>query len=314
MEGFPLVSICMSSYNNAHYVVETLNSFTAQTYPNLEIVVVDDCSKDDSVAVIRNWLAGCSIPHHLVQHEQNRGVCRVANSLIEHASGKYVSIIASDDVLHPEKISSQVALLEKAGPGHAMAYSNVWRMSDEGVRLPEDYFTYYGTQPVDGAFLLPLLKGNFIPGMSALIRRDVFAEVGPFDESLSFEDWDMWLRIARQYNIIYSPQFAGSYRVHSRSLWRNRNLRMYQDIIKLLAKHQGVSEAADQIIREQMISNAEIIYQLGDHRSSQPWLRLKWQHQGGLNALVLWLGSTLGIPFRTFTGLKGAARRLGLVK
>ena len=100
----PLVTIGAINYNNTCYVLETLNSILRQTYSEIELIIVDDASTDDSLLKIRKWLANYPLPYKLVVHSENQGVHKAYESVIQNATGEFISFIATDDLFEPEKI------------------------------------------------------------------------------------------------------------------------------------------------------------------------------------------------------------------
>jgi glycosyltransferase involved in cell wall biosynthesis len=235
MSALPLVSIVTCSYNNADFILETLDSIKGQTYTNIELVIVDDCSTDSSVAIIEEWLKTYPGKYKFIKHETNLGGSVPYNVGLRAATGKYYSAVDTDDALMPEKIERQVVILEGEGEAVAAVYSNAYVMDVK-------------SEPVDGLFIqrhrpfevLPsgniynvLLQGNFLPLLSLLMRREVFDELGAYDESLVYGDYDMWLRIARKYEFIYSDYISGRYRIRPGSLsftirnWDETNARIF---------------------------------------------------------------------------------------
>ncbi|GAA4373017.1 glycosyltransferase [Hymenobacter koreensis] len=314
MLNSPLVTIGVASYNNSAYIRETLDSIRLQTYANIELIIVDDASKDNSVEVIKQWMKDfveCNA--RLIVHEINQGVCRVCNRLISEAKGEFISLVASDDTYIPEKTEVQLKYLLALPENIALVYSDVWHMNEQSERLEKSFFESYEALPIEGEFFEPLILGNFIPALSVLVRRSVYENVGNYDESLSFEDWDMWLRVSRSYGIAYIPQKCGSYRLHNQSAWRNRSAKTYRDAMAILEKHWGVSKKADELIKKQMIDIAQILYQLGDYTHSKRWLKLKWQQDHTFHSLGLWLGSSLNIPISSVIKIKKSLQQLRFI-
>src|ERR1035437_9840246 len=99
----PLVSMIVLSYNQCRYVLETLESVKAQTYNATQLIIVDDCSSDDSVATIEHWLQENRIHCAFIRHKENQGICKSLNDALAVANGKYISMIAADDVWLPDK-------------------------------------------------------------------------------------------------------------------------------------------------------------------------------------------------------------------
>jgi glycosyltransferase involved in cell wall biosynthesis len=220
----PLVSMIVSCYNQARFVLETLESVKAQTYKHTELIIVDDCSTDDSVQIIDRWLGENRIDSTFIRHRQNQGVCKACNDGLRVANGKYISEIASDDVWMPDKIARQVEIMESQPADVGVLYSDALLIDEHGKDLPGMFIAAHRILPAppQGHILDTLLEGNFIPGMTALIRRTCYDMVGLYDESLPWEDWDMWLRIARRFSFVYSPAPSAKYRIHPKSLSHNR--------------------------------------------------------------------------------------------
>jgi hypothetical protein len=245
---YPLVSAIVLCYNQARFVGECLESVKAQNYPNLELIVNDDASKDDSVAVIEGWLAKNSIPHHFLKNKTNQGICRSVNNTLRQARGKYISGIAADDVWLPGKLRTQVEILERLPEKVGVVYSDALQMDESGNLLPErfiDSHRRFETMPAGNVHNI-LWEGNFIPAMTTLIRRDCFEKVGMYDETLFYEDWDMFLRISRRFDFAYSNEVSAKYRIVGTSMIRSQWARMLDAMCQVCVKHlkQGNLEPA----------------------------------------------------------------------
>ncbi len=140
----PLVTIGIPFYNAEPYIIATLESVRAQTYDNIELVLINDCSPDKSQPVVGGWLnanGGCFSDVILLNNKVNKGVAYSCRELQNNANGKYFTKLDADDIIFPNKISVQVSFLEK-NPDVGMVYSNTTRIDANGVELPEDYFTH----------------------------------------------------------------------------------------------------------------------------------------------------------------------------
>eukprot|EP01012_Entosiphon_sulcatum_P033214 TRINITY_DN42086_c0_g1_i1.p1 TRINITY_DN42086_c0_g1~~TRINITY_DN42086_c0_g1_i1.p1 ORF type:complete len:326 (-),score=30.53 TRINITY_DN42086_c0_g1_i1:408-1385(-) len=124
MESSALVTIGVVCYNTGKYVLKTLDSILCQTYSNIEVIIVDDGSTDNSVELIEDWLKKHNKQWTLVKHQQNKGLHFGLNEILDLAKGKYISFIGDDEFV-PEKTSKQVEMLEKAGPEYGVAYGNM---------------------------------------------------------------------------------------------------------------------------------------------------------------------------------------------
>jgi glycosyltransferase involved in cell wall biosynthesis len=207
-------------YNQAAYVVDTLDSVRLQTYGHVQLIVTDDCSTDESAAVIRDWIDRHQISCHFLAHSKNAGICRTLNEALAVADGKYIAMVAADDIWLPEKLARQVEVLERCSDRVALVYTDAWRADVNGTRLPGMFIAQHRTfaRMPEGDVLATLVDGNFIPALTPLIRRSALDQAGPYDEELAFEDWDMWLRLAASFEFRFLSWPSGVYRVVPNSL------------------------------------------------------------------------------------------------
>lgn len=292
----PLVSIGVASFNNAAYIEATLDSIRQLNYPNTELLVADDASGDDSVAVIEKWMAANpAVNARLIANPTNMGVCRICNTLVQEARGKYFCLIGSDDLYLPEKLATQVALLEAAGPEVGVVFSDLSKIDSQGnITVPSVYATEQ-IIPSEGDIWLPMLRTNFIGAMTTLVRRSSLDAAGPYDEKLAYEDWDMWLRLSRVCRFIYQPEVTALYRIHGGSAMHKRYRQILESNMRILTKHLGISMEGDTIICQHFVQYSEELYRLGSTESVR-WLkerrRLCPDRRG---TVLLWLAQ-LGIP------------------
>lgn len=303
----PLVTIGVASFNNAAYLRETLESIRLQTYPFVELLIVDDASRDESASIAEAWLAGHpEVNGRLIRHANNLGVCRVCNDIVTQAQGKFISIIGSDDIYLPDKLARQVPLLLNAVPSIGVIFGDIARIDNAGnlIEAPVDLSLAHS-----GDVFIPLLRVNFVSAMSALVRRSCYDEVGLYDETLNYEDWDMWLRIARKYHFLYVPQVTARYRIHSGSATFSRRVQLTESSLRLVQKHQGHSPVGDRIIATHIRQLAESLYQLGSPRARQ-WLWQALKQTPDAPGIGLLIFSVLGIPTGQLSRLKGWVKGL----
>lgn len=297
----PLVTVGVASFNNAAYLCETLDSIRRQTYPHVELLIVDDASHDDSVAVAEAWLAAHpEVNGRIIRHATNLGVCRVCNDIITEGRGTFTSIIGSDDTLLPDKLAQQVPLLLAASFRVGVLFGDIAHMDSVGQPLPPPSHL---TLPYSGQVFIKLLEVNYVPVMSALIRRSCFDKVGLYDENLSYEDWDMWLRLAREYEFLHMPGVVARYRIHARSATFSRRAQLTEGSLQLLQKHRGHSLAADQLIAGHTRRLAETLYHLNSPQATY-WLGCAWNQSPSAAILALWTLARFGIPARRISQLK----------
>jgi glycosyltransferase involved in cell wall biosynthesis len=293
-ETLPLVSVVTCSYNNSRFIIETLDSIKKQTYPNIELIIVDDCSTDDSVAVIDEWLKTYTRPYKFIKHPVNEGGSKPYNVGIRSASGKYYSPIDSDDTMMPEKIERQVMLLETAGPDVAAVYSDTYVMDVDSDPIDGLFIQRHRkfTEMPSGNIYDTLLQGNYIPLLSVLIRKRVLDEIGYFDETLIYGDYDLWLRIARKYHFIYSDYASATYRIRPGSLSHTttRDRWNFSDA-KIFSKHAGAKLPMDRV---QHISREAYYY---NEHDTMPFINQLAENTKNLFLKSAWLFWKLQIPF-----------------
>jgi len=302
------------SYNQSRFVLETLESVKAQTYKNTQFIIVDDCSSDDSVATIERWLRENEIRCTLIRHEKNKGICKSLNDALAVANGKYISMVASDDVWLPDKIARQVEIMESQPDRVGVLYSDAFQMDENGNTLPGLLIATHWKLPEmpQGQVLSTLLQGNFIPGLTTLIRRSCYDEVGLYDENLPWEDWDMWMRIARRYSFLYSRTPSAKYRQHEKSFSHSDSTRMLKDSLKIGLKQfdlGNLEEDQKSTLTRTILNFAAELYKRNDSESRETLLAL-WQVTGNRRAGWMYRFARLGVSFQSLQRANACRTRL----
>lgn len=237
----PLVSVIIPCYNHERYIRQCIQSVLNQTYSNIQLIVLDDGSKDNSFAIIEEM----SKQHgFFAEKHVNRGLSATLNKGIKnYAKGKYICIVASDDYWEETKVAKQVTFYQdRDNLGFIFGRTHI--VNDFGDIIDKDitkrqYFDAFSEQL--GSSYEPkcdfniLLKGNYIPALTVMLKKSVFDTVGYFDESMRIEDWDMWLRIAFSFPFEFMDDYLGFYRIHETNVTHNRN-NMVDDSRKILLK------------------------------------------------------------------------------
>lgn len=249
-KNYPLVTIGVLSYNYSNYIVDALDSILLQTYKNVEIIIVDDCSSDECPVIIEDWIRKNSVSCTFIKHEKNVGITKTSNEILALARGKYITMFATDDIMLPERIEKQVDILEEAGEAYGMCYANVETMDENGNDI--GYFTSMN-EIYEGDVLQPYVfnKMSFATP-SSLIRRKVYSVVGRYDERILIEDYNFWLRFMALYKVKYCPYPCLRYRIKKESLiwnkwWENKKERYYYD--RILSNLQGLKVIKDKVVR-----------------------------------------------------------------
>lgn len=235
MNPAPLVSVVIPAYNAEDTIRTTLLSVLSQTYPNIEIVVVDDGSTDRTSDVVERIEA----PIQFIPQE-NSGVSAARNKGIEAAKGRYIALLDADDVWHPDKISKQVTLLESI-PEIMGAYVGVIRISKTGEVLQ-----YLPAIAFEDLCRSLLLHSSVIPNSpsSLLLRREAFSHIGGFDPEFSqCADWDFLLRASLAIRLTPVSEWLVKYRTWSGNMSSNISL-LERDTLAVLSKFYSSLESA----------------------------------------------------------------------
>lgn len=199
----PLVTIICVCYNQARFVTEALDSVVAQTYQPIELIVIDDGSTDGSSKVIKQWIA--SHPETvMLLNGTNIGYCKTFNKAAALAKGKYLIDLSADDVLLPQRVSTGVQSLE-TNPLAGITFSDAEHVDEAGnkISLHSDRFPHH-TIP-SGDIYKALIERFFICSPTMMFTHAVFKELGGYDETLAYEDFDFWIRSSRKYHYVYTP-------------------------------------------------------------------------------------------------------------
>ena len=190
----PLVTIGVLSYNYSKYLLAALNSLLVQTYNNIELIIIDDCSTENSVEIINQWISSNNLHCTFIINEKNEGITKVSNKLVALSKGKYINLFATDDIMLPEKIEQQVNLLEQAGEEYGMCYANVETMDEENNIT--GLYCDPGIESLPQGDVLEAFAFNQMKFAtpSALIRIAAYKKCGMYDERVLIEDYNFWLR------------------------------------------------------------------------------------------------------------------------
>lgn len=217
MQNFPLVSVICLSYNHEAYVVETLNSVIHQTYPNIELLVADDCSSDNTIGIINDWLQ-----HHpnvyFSANEKNLGNTKTFNQLAKKAKGEFIIDLAADDILLPNCIELQVkTFLNSNYKNLGIVYGNLIEI-DENEAFIANYYNKEDHPESGNIYKMVIGRTTKICSVSSMIKKSVFEKLGYYDENLVYEDLDLWVRASRVYEFEFIPELLVKKRILASSL------------------------------------------------------------------------------------------------
>lgn len=234
----PAVTAIVPAYNMARYVGRTLLSAAGQTYANLDIIVVDDGSTDETPQIVERL--SCDHPRIRLVSTANAGVAAARNLGLELSGGDYVAFLDADDLWHPRKIERQVAALARHGHDGDWAGCYTWyRFMDEEDQVLGDGHTW---QLRGSFFHEQLLSNPFGNGSNLLVRREAALAAGGFNPEYAAagiggcEDQEFQLSLLRRHKIEVVPEFLVGYRIHPQQ--------MSSDVIRMRLGHLAVVENA----------------------------------------------------------------------
>ena len=293
----PRASVLLTSYNHERFVTDALESVAAQTFADFELIVTDDCSDDGSAAVIRAWLDRTGFPATFIVNETNLGITTVRNNALRVARGRLVCSLAGDDFYEPDRLAVQVGAFEPCDDAVAVVYGDV-RIVDEGGAVVEPSFLRRPGRPwppPEGRVWSRLLADNFIPAPGVMMRRDAIDDVGGYDESLVYEDYDMWLRLADRFEFRYVDACVSNYRVVPSSLSRapSRRRELAECDVRILLKWRGRSVESDVVVARRLW---DVGWELAarDRTEGLRILRLAWET--GLSGRRRWFRPLAYVP------------------
>lgn len=234
-QDYPLVSVIIPCYNHARFLGESIESVRSQTYPNIEVIVVDDGSTDHTAEVARRY------PEVRYVRQNNQGLAAARNTGLRESHGEFLVFLDADDRLLPEAVECGVHYLTRS-PELAFVSGRYRYISEEGAILRE-----YSQEPAGPDSYASFLRGNYI-GMHATVtyRRQALEAVGGFDPSLpACEDYDIYLRIAREYPVGVHPTLAADYRQHGSNMSRDPRL-MLRTVLQVLSSQRDYARKKDE--------------------------------------------------------------------
>lgn len=227
----PLISIIVITYNSSKTIVETLNSIYEQTYGNIELIISDDYSKDNTIEICKEWIIKNKSRFtqvHIITSNQNTGISNNCNRGCKLAKGEWIKIIAGDDALFSNAISELIKFSHEYPNAYIVhsrmkCYKDYFIENNIEADLLQNYPPVLTNNQGDNSqkqYLL-LSLGNYIGAVTVFMKRSLYKEVNGYDESIKqCEDWPMWLKITHLgYPFYFLDQYTSKYRISSSSVF-----------------------------------------------------------------------------------------------
>jgi alpha-1,3-rhamnosyltransferase len=241
MNKQPLVSVIVPAYNHELYIEEALQSVIDQTYKNIELIIINDGSKDQTAVIIKEFITKNRKYNINFIDKENEGVCKTMNKGLEIANGEYIAFIASDDVWINIKVEQQVIFMEN-NKNIGMVSSDAFfldfdRKTDiKWSEYKSDLTSYFINGIQNCNMYDTLLVRPLICAVTVMIRKDICKALNYFDEQLNAEDTDMWLRVARSYPVGYIEIPLVYYRLHNKNISNNLKI-VVKGLFQIMRKH-----------------------------------------------------------------------------
>lgn len=186
-----MVSVIIPTYNRENTIVRAVNSILNQSYKDLEVIVVDDCSRDNTIEVV-SMIQDARV--RIIKCEKNGGACVARNIGIEHAKGRYIAFQDSDDEWYPNKLEIQLEKLNSTNSD--IVACSFYKC--EGKKVKQ-----WPPSEITGHYLERILKGNYVTTQAILAKRECFQNE-KFDEKLPrYQDWELVIRLLGKYKFYF---------------------------------------------------------------------------------------------------------------
>jgi alpha-1,3-rhamnosyltransferase len=252
----PLVSVVVPCYNHEGYVKECIQSIIDQSYKNIELIVIDDGSKDASVAVIEELRGACEerFTRFEFSSRENKGLCNTLNQALDWCRGEYFAALASDDQWLPFKTEKQVEYLE-VHPKVVAVFG--------GIILIDENSGFIRKVEKTGSFEFRdiLLSKHFLPAPTALVRRLELQAIG-YDPSIQIEDWNVWLKLSK-YNEARLDSLGDAvalYRQHQNNMSGDAEM-MHEQGMKILAQFADDANYKQAVAEYELAMSAALAFQ-----------------------------------------------------
>lgn len=296
MQEQPLVSLLIISYNQKAYICDCMEGLLAQTYPNLEILYLDDCSPDQTFEVAIQYENMLKQKYgdgriRFIENRENQGLIKNLNRLVAESTGDYVKFMSADDFMFADAVEKIVMCME-AHPEYDMLYTN-GIYGDDSVHFPAESMRsiagmdkvhggcvvsdvpglnrlYDGIQPSGSGRRLfeELYRKDFIAAPTVMVRKDVYERCGMYDDRIGIEDWDFYLKIAEKGCIGYLDEVTVMYRFTNDSLSHSdnpvRRMNMQKSMLLTREKYRDKVEGSRKMISSSLNEAFQDAVYIGD--------------------------------------------------
>lgn len=286
----PEVSVIVPTFNRAHLIMKAIYSVLGQTFKDLEVIVVDDGSKDNTSTLV---LEINDIRLKYIRHAQQKGASEARNTGVAASSGKFLAFLDDDDEWMPDKLKLQMEIFREK-PDTGMVYSGYYYINSKNNKIFREFHP-----KKSGLLDDDLLTTNCVGTTStAVIRRDSFEKAGGFDVSLrGCQDWDLWIRLAKFYPLNFADKPLVNFLIHDIRITHDLNAkiqgkeRLLNKIFPLIQHKSKILSAHYFVIGKLYCSNGDI--ENGKNRI----LKAITTYPFKINYYLHYLPCLVGLPF-----------------
>lgn len=278
MQEQPLVSLLIISYNQKAYIRDCMEGLLAQTYPNLEILYLDDCSLDQTFEVAIQYENMLKQKYgaervRFIRNRENQGLIRNLNRLVSESKGTYVKFMAADDFMLADAIERITACMEEHKEYDLLYTNGIY--GDGRIHFPlkslEGLKRLYCGAQLSGSgnkIFEELYRRDFIAAPTVIVRKNMYERCGMYDDQIGIEDWDFYLRIAEKGCIGYLDEVTVMYRFTSDSLSHSdnpvRRMNMQKSMLLIREKYKDKVEGSQKMISNSLNAAFQDAVHIGD--------------------------------------------------
>lgn len=260
----PLVTVICLCYNQARFVEESIQSILNQTYSNIQLIVVDNASTDNSVEIINQTIKDQN--HiHFIRNETNLGNCKAFNIALNKAEGEYIIDLAADDILLSGRIEQGINTFQNNSDDYGVNFTDAEIIDEKGDHLRYHYQRnksgLLDIEVPQGDLFKVLIKRYIICSPTIMVRSKVYKELSGYDETLAYEDFDFWIRSSRNWKYC----FTNTVLVKKRNVKNSMSSKQYVKGSKQMYSTYVVCKKAFQLCRNKAEFRAlqqRLIYEL----------------------------------------------------
>ncbi|CEJ70847.1 Putative glycosyltransferase EpsE [Chryseobacterium oranimense G311] len=282
MNNPPLVSLIIITMNHEKFIEQACLSAISQSYPNYEIILLDNASKDKTFENAEKVLSKFDRHYKMIRNTESFGVAKNINIAVSHASGEYVSLLSGDDWLTEDHLAEKVSYIQKNPVDFILSDGYKYYQSED--KMTDAYSPKEKKQIIDtlDRFFHENVSENKTANVGTFVKKELLVKY-PFDENINTEDWDMNLRLtSKGYKIGFIDKKLFYYRILSTSLSRNWKL-MKDSYEKVTHKYLDYIKADRELYKKYQLKlihfKYEILLSETDSESEKERLRIEWKKE-----------------------------------